>query len=334
MKTIWFDIDNSPHVLLFRPIIEILKSEGYNIIVTSRNFAQTLPLLEKYNIPYIRVDGHGGKNKIKKVFTTIKRAYGLYKVLKTYKIDLMVNHGARAGIIAARMLDIPIISAFDYEHTELLLIKLFSDRIIIPSVLRGLFSGSKFYYYNGLKEEIYLCDFKPDNSFLLNFPFDTNSDKPLVTIRPPASHANYHNKSSEIIYNYVLKYVLQNNCNVVLVPRTNVDISAVQNLSDNIYIPSKPLDGPNLVFYSDLVISGGGTMVREAAVLGTPAYSIFTGKPASIDIELVKQGKLTFIRTLADVTKIKIQKKRSRELVIPNTNVRDLFIKIILEKIN
>ncbi len=80
--------------------------------------AQTLPLLEKHEIPYIRVDGHGGANKIKKLLITLKRAYGLYRALKDYNIDLMVNHGARAGIIAARMLKIPILTAFDYEHNE------------------------------------------------------------------------------------------------------------------------------------------------------------------------------------------------------------------------
>ncbi|CUS87033.1 Protein of unknown function (DUF354) [Candidatus Kryptonium thompsonii] len=50
MKSIWFDIDNSPHVLLFAPIIKILQNEGYDIIVTARDFAQTLPLLDKYKI--------------------------------------------------------------------------------------------------------------------------------------------------------------------------------------------------------------------------------------------------------------------------------------------
>lgn len=335
MKTIWFDIDNSPHVLLFRPIIKILKDKGYNIIVTARDFAQTLPLLEKYNIPYIRVDGHGGRNKVKKVLVTLKRAYGIYKVLKGYKIDLMVNHGARAGIIAAKMLGVPIISAFDYEHTELFIIKNLSNWVIIPSVLKKLFSNQKFYCYDGLKEEIYLCDFIPDENFLSNIPFSNLSDRVLITIRPPALSSNYHDRLSEDIYRSIVEHVLQNDdCYVILIPRSKNDLNSLCNYHlDKVWIPDKPLDGPNLIFYSDLVISGGGTMLREATILGTPAYSIFAGKPASIDLELSKAGKLIFIRNPDDVAKIKIEKKKSNVFIKPPENVRNTFVNLILEKI-
>jgi len=333
VKTIWFDIDNSPHVLLFAPIIRILKNEGYNVLVTARDFAQTLPLLEKYKIPYIRVDGHGGKRKVKKLFITLKRAHGLYKALKNYKIDLMVNHGARAGILAAKSLNVPVISAFDYEHTELFIITHFSNWIVVPSVLRGMFLDSKFYYYDGLKEEIYLCDFTPDGDFLKNLPFEDIEHKPLVTIRPPARQANYHDKLSEVIYRKTLDYICTHDCYVVLIPRSSDDIDYPKDFSGKIFISKEPLDGPNLIYYSDIVISGGGTMLREASILGTPSYSIFTGKPAAIDLELSKKGKLTFVRTLDDIFKIRIEKKINRELKKINCGVRESFVKIILDKL-
>jgi uncharacterized protein len=333
MKSIWFDIDNSPHVLLFAPIIKILQNEGYDIIVTARDFAQTLPLLDKYKIPYIRVDGHGGRSKMKKILATLKRAYGLYKALESFKIDLMVNHGARAGIIAAKALNVPVISAFDYEHTELFIIKHLSNWIVIPSVLRNMFPDSKFSYYDGIKEEIYLCDFIPDENFLKNLPFKNIKEKPLITIRPPARHANYHNEFSEIIYRKTLDYICNYDCYVVLIPRTKEDLDYLKVFKNKIFISDVPLDGPNLIYYSDAVISGGGTMVREASVLGTPSYSIFTGKPAAIDLELSRNGRLTFIRTLSDIKKIKIEKKINRSLKKLNCGVREQFIKIILDKL-
>lgn len=332
-KTVWFDIDNTPHVPLFVPIINHLKKEGYTVIVTARNFAQTLALLEKHKIQYLRVDGHGGANKLKKFFSTLKRAYRLYYLLRSYKIDLMINHGARAGIIAAKLLGIPVISAFDYEYTELMILKKFSDLIIIPEALRSKFKGKKFFYYDGLKEEVYLCDFEPDQNFVQDLPF-SDLDKPLVTIRPPAIYANYHNKSAEDIYRGVLDYLLSHDCNIILLPRYTNLITESKIKSNKIFIPNIPLDGANLVFYSDLVISGGGTMLREAAILGTPAYSIFTGLPALIDINLSKQGKLEFIKTLTDISKIKVEKKNKNSYKKPDSKVKSFFIQIIVNYFN
>lgn len=338
--TIWFDLDNSPHVLIFAPIIRILGEKGYNIVVTARNFAQTLPLLEKYNIPYIRVDGHGGRKKLRKVLLTIYRAYKLYKVIKKVgSVDLMVNHGSRAGIIASKALGIPVISAFDYEYAEIFLFLKLSNVVLVPHVLSRKLSNPKIHFYPGLKEEIYLCGFQPDSNFLGSLPFKDVDSKPLVTIRPPAIYAHYHNSLSERLYSEVLEKVLKSDCNIVLIPRTkeqsyDLKRKLITTFADKIYIPEKALDGPNLIYFSDLVISGGGTMLREAALLGTPAYSIFTANPPSIDLKLEEEKKLTFIRTLDDVSKIQIKKKEKIEFVKPTSKVRDFFISQILEQIN
>ena len=50
-----------------------------------------------------------------------------------------------------------------------------------------------------------------------------------------------------------------------------------------IIVPERALDGLNLIWFSDLVVSGGGTMNREAAALGVPVYSIFRGKLGAVD---------------------------------------------------
>jgi predicted glycosyltransferase len=63
---IWFDIDNSPHVPLFRPILAELDRRGIEYLVTARNFAQTIDLLKYWNMPHYPVGIHGGRVKIKK----------------------------------------------------------------------------------------------------------------------------------------------------------------------------------------------------------------------------------------------------------------------------
>ena len=73
-------------------------------------------------------------------------------------------------------------------------------------------------------------------------------------------------------------------------------------------IPDHPVNGLNLIWHSDLVVSGGGTMNREAAALGVPVYSIFRGKIGAVDRYLADTGRLTLLETPADVyAKLKLQ---------------------------
>ncbi|MGB9695771.1 MAG: DUF354 domain-containing protein [Ignavibacteria bacterium] len=331
--TIWFDIDNSPHVLLFAPIIKVLKEEGFNVLVTTRDFAQTLPLLEKNNIEYIRIDGYSGKNKLSKLYQTLTRAIKLAKAIKGYKVDLLVNHGARAGVLAAWMLNKKIISGFDYEYTELFILKTFSDIILVPLALQQKFNSDKYHFYNGLKEQVYLCDFIPDPDFKRNLPFKNVESKPLVVLRPPAFTANYYDSNSLNLFTDVLGCLKNLDCNIVYLPRMEQDKDFVKSFDYKLFIPPNPLDGPNLVYYADVVISGGGTMLREAAVLGTRSYSIFTGKPAQIDIELVNQGKLIFIRCKDDIKKIDLSKQNKKTLNSINSEIRNFFINIIKQQL-
>lgn len=331
--TIWFDIDNSPHVPLFVPVINALKKEGLNVLVTTRDFAQTLPLLEKKNIEYIRVDGYSGKNKWTKLYQTITRAIKLAKVIQNYDVELLVNHGARAGILAAWMLNKKIISGFDYEYTELFILKTFSDIILVPLTLEQRFNSYKYHFYNGFKEQVYLCDFIPDPDFRRDLPFKNDENKPLVVLRPPAFTANYYNQNSLNLFLSVLKYLRNSDCNIIYLPRIKEDNNFVKDFKGKLFIPPAPLDGPNLVYYSDVVISGGGTMLREAALLGTKSYSIFTGRPAQIDIELVNQKKLIFIKHESDIKKIDLSKQNKKEISTISSDVKDSFINIIKQQV-
>ena len=43
---VWIDVSNSPQVPFFRPLIALLESRGHEVEVTTRDYAQTLELLE------------------------------------------------------------------------------------------------------------------------------------------------------------------------------------------------------------------------------------------------------------------------------------------------
>ena len=55
---IWFDLDNSPHVRFCYRFLINLKQEQIEFIVTAREFAQTMSLLDLYQIPHNLIGSH------------------------------------------------------------------------------------------------------------------------------------------------------------------------------------------------------------------------------------------------------------------------------------
>ena len=47
---VWIDMTASAHVLVFRPLIEILEERGDEVQITARDYAQTLQLLELHGL--------------------------------------------------------------------------------------------------------------------------------------------------------------------------------------------------------------------------------------------------------------------------------------------
>ena len=156
--------------------------------------------------------------------------------------------------------------------------------------------------------------------FLGDYGRGSEHEKVLVTLRPPATDANYHSDKSEILLDDIL-HLLANSHDVitVVVPRTHAQAAAIATRIANIadagerfIILDSAVDALQLAYASDLLISGGGTMNREAAILGVPVYSIFGGRQGSLDREMEREGKITFIRAARDLSKLAIE-RRSKE---------------------
>jgi predicted glycosyltransferase len=132
----------------------------------------------------------------------------------------------------------------------------------------------------------------------------------LVTVRPPASEALYHRFENELFDQLLAHISATPSVKIILLPRSDSQRQHYSELADaKLIVPPKPLAGSNLIAHSDLVISAGGTMNREAAALGIPAASVYLGEWAAIDEQLVKVGRLSKISTLDDVRELQVQKK-------------------------
>jgi predicted glycosyltransferase len=63
-----------------------------------------------------------------------------------------------------------------------------------------------------------------------------------------------------------------------------------------VQVPERAVDALSLLALADVAIGGGGTMTREAALLGTPTFTVFAGKLAAVDAELIRRGRLHDLR--------------------------------------
>ena len=315
---LWIDLANSPHVPFFRALANRFIAQGHQIETTVREFAETVPLAQSAGFVAEVVGAHGGRAVSAKAGNLMSRAWALADWAKDRHFDLAISHNSYSQILAARVLRIKTITLMDYEYQPAnhLAFRL-TSRIIVPASfpakrLRRYGAGvGKVRRYQGTKEDVYLADFQPDPSFGERLSeLGVNPDNVLVLVRPPAHDALYH-RFQNTLFDEALTMLLANEkVQVILLPRTESQRAVYAAKADHrLIVPGAPLDGPNLINASDLVISAGGTINREAAALGVPAFSVYAGQWASVDEELIKEGRLQRISTAADLLQLRIQKK-------------------------
>jgi predicted glycosyltransferase len=320
-KKIWIDLDNSPHVPFFVPIIPELKARGYELFITARDSYQVVELLKYYGIHARVIGKHYGKHKILKLLGTLWRAMALVYIVRKEKIDISLTHGSRGCLLASNVLGILNVTIVDYEHSAK---TAFAKMVVIfPDVIptEGVASDKiRVLKYPGIKEDVYLPSFHPDPQ--LRARLGIAPDELLVTVRPPASEAHYHNPEADGLLTATLeKFSNMLEARVLLLPRNKNQEKELRAAwtreiaSGKIVIPDHVEDGMNIIWNSDLVVSGGGTMNREAAAMGVPVYSIFRGPIGAVDRFLSSEGRLILLESVEQVrTKIRAV-RRDKELL-------------------
>ncbi len=195
-KKVWIDLDNSPHVPFFKPIINELRKRGHEVVVTARDCFQVCGLADLMNLEYEKIGRHYGKNTILKVAGLLIRSGQLMPGALSEKPDIAVSHGSRSQVLTSSVLQIPSVVIADYEYTQTVAKPTYVvvPELIADSAIKGF--TKSFFKYPGIKEDVYVPDFKPDPSILK--ALGINEGELVVTIRPPATEAHYHNPESEV----------------------------------------------------------------------------------------------------------------------------------------
>ncbi|MGZ8635235.1 MAG: DUF354 domain-containing protein [Solirubrobacteraceae bacterium] len=288
---VWIDLTNSPHVLVMRPVIEVLRARGDELRVTARDFAQTVALCERFGIEHEVIGHHRGGRLAAKALGLLDRSLALTRWARRQGgFDLALGHGSNDVSVAARLLRIPCSTMFDYEWATVqhnvncrLAQAVVVPEAIPPERLYRYGARRKLRRYAGLKEEYYLADFEPDPAVLTELGLDPA--QPIAVVRTPPSVSLYHRFENDVFATVLQR--LRGTQTVVL-PR----VAAQRAQLDGLIVPERAIDAQSLVALADLVISAGGTMNREAVALGTPVWTTFEGRPGAVDERLIAEGRL------------------------------------------
>ncbi|MBA2570534.1 MAG: DUF354 domain-containing protein [Chloroflexi bacterium] len=298
-RRVWIDLTNSPHVVFFRPILRRLADAGVESVVTARDYAQTLGLLRLYAIPHTVVGRHGGARVAGKAVGFARRSAALARFGRGRGATQAVSHGSNDLAVAARLLRLHSTVLHDYEGATAMHRINFrlADKVMIPAVipfeaLRALGLDRRRYRpYPGIKEQVSLADFDPDLGVMDTLGLDR--ERPVAVLRPPATMSLYH-RFANPFFSEVLEWLIATDAQVVLLPRTPEQAREFEQ-TPGVTVPARPVDGPSLVYAADVVVSAGGTMNREAALLGTPTWTTFRGELGAVDRMLIDTGRMRIL---------------------------------------
>jgi uncharacterized protein len=305
---VWIDLTNSPHVLVMRPLIEVLRADGHEVEVTARDFAQTIALCDRFGIEHTRIGRHRGERVGAKALGLASRSAALVRWARGRAFDIALGHGSNDVTVAAALLRVPSATMFDYEWATVqhtincrLARAVVVPEAIPPARLARYGAARKLRAYEGLKEEYYLADFDPDERVLDELALDAR--RAIVVVRPPPVVSLYHRFHNDVfarVLERLLALAASDGVQSVVLPRVAAQREELARMGAFV-VPEQAIDAQSLVANASLVISAGGTMNREAVALGVPVYTTFEGRAGAVDETLLAEGRM---RKLADAEQL------------------------------
>jgi predicted glycosyltransferase len=325
---IWVDCTAAAHPLVLRPLIERLGARGNEVMVTAREYGQTLGILDRLGIPYTAVGGHGGASRLGKAAALAGRSSRLARVVWRRRPRLAVAHGSVDLALVCAAYRIPSVQMQDYEFAGVQRQVAFrlARRVLVPDAIplerleRIGAKERKLVRYPGLKEEYYLAGFEPDPAVLEELGLDR--EKVLLVVRPPPETSEYHARND--LYGETIRRLAgEARAQAVVIPRTRRQGEEVRAIgAANLVVPERAVDAQSLVALADLVVSAGGTMNREAVALGTPVFTTFAGRMGGVDEALIAAGRLQVLDDPAALPLVKrtsppgVRNPRDPELLV------------------
>ncbi len=292
---VWIDIVNAPHARFFHSIIRYLENQGEEVFITTRRFGDVHRLLDLFKVNYHLVGWHGVTLEEKLIRST-QRAYELSQIISREKPDVAVSKHSIELPRVSYGLKIPSVYVLDNEHAiaaNKLTLPL-CDRIILPnvikpeSVVRCGANPDHLLPYNGTSELTHLVDFQYNPNIFQDLKLDLKKEKTIL-MRPEPSLASYLDADCRTTVLSPIVEALEDQANILVIPRFREQEEIFED-DNQITLIKPPVDTFSLMKACDLVIGAGGTMNREAALLGTPVISCYPGTLLSVDAYYIEKG--------------------------------------------
>nr|WP_211263573.1 DUF354 domain-containing protein [Halalkalicoccus paucihalophilus] len=159
-------------------------------------------------------------------------------------------------------------------------------------LIRWGIDPDRVHTYDGYKEDVSVACFEPDPAFPERLPIED-----YLVVRPEALSAAYVDESEGTLVLDLLDGALARGYDVVYLPRDRGDARLARGYPDDrVFVPDGTVDGRDLAWHARCVLTGSGTMAREAACMDKPAVSFFPGPLLSVDRRLREEGRLVHSR--------------------------------------
>jgi uncharacterized protein len=315
---LWVDIENAPQVQYLLPLVRAGRARGFATVVTARDYGDTYQLLGDRAEAFHPVGSSYGASKTAKAVGLVRRTRALISLLRRTGVPAVLVCASRAAVLAARRLGVRSFVIDDYEHANTTLYRITDCTVLFPDVIdpevfrsRGI-SPERLRPFHGLKEDLTFSAVDLDAVAPARLNGDPSSELVRVLFRPPAEESHYYKDESRTLALDVLRHLSQQpGTTVVFSPRYPWQTSYLDGLRwrHEPIVLRKPLPFVSLLKAVDLVVCSGGTMLREAAYLGVPAYSVFRSEIGAVDRYLESIGRAYVLGSASDVDRIRLEKR-------------------------
>ena len=333
---VWIDIENPPQVQYLLPLHRAFLATGAETILTARDNGSTVTMLERAGVA-AHVCGHrSSRSKFDKLRGLGQRVVRLNRFFARSGCPDVLIAASRPAAVAARAMSIPSLIVGDYEYANVSVYRMTGSTILHPEVIdpgafqqRGM-RADQLVAFRGIKEDLTFAGVDLE----VVEPHDFGgvpADAVRVLFRPPSETSHYYNRLSTAMAAATLRHLAASGALVVFAPRARGQLGYLDGIAfrREPIVLERPVPFVPLLKSVDAVVCSGGTMLREAAFLGIPAYSIFQSRIGAVDRWLQEIGRAELLSEPSQLARIKLRRRGDLQRLDSNPNVVDEIVAVV-----
>jgi predicted glycosyltransferase len=309
---IWVDITDASAVVFFAPIVRRLEDAGHTVTLTARRFAGADLVLRRYGLGGLLTTQHRGGGLGTRAVGLVNRTAQLLGSASSGRFHVAAGGHASDFVLTAWTLAVPQMTFLDPDrlgHGNLVNARLV-DEVAVPEAVP--FAGiarlgatrDTVFRYPGFKEEYYLYDAQPDPDALAKLGVERRRIVGVVrpaAVSPRAPCADGVPADEAAMAGLLTGLAGRRNLTLIVVARDPEQRRRLLALDlPGVLAPGGTVDGVGLLAAADFVVGHGGVMLREAAALGTPAYTL-ARSAGTVEACLIRDGRLRRVSGPDDV---------------------------------